>query len=159
MFVPTADANRTKTQSPIASGLGIVSSTRRIRTAERWQHIAWGRTNERQRGWCNPRSPKPKNPPRGDLAATPPNRRGENRVGCDNSWGCGLLAETSKPGPRLYAITAPQLSDCCKESECSCLPLTRIAPKLSLALRPKPDSLLVLALRQLPGQVLGLQEN
>ncbi len=61
------------------------------------------------------------------------------------SWGCELLAETSKPGPRLYAITAPQLSDSSKESKCWCLPLTRIAPKHSLLLLPKPDSLQGLA--------------
>ncbi len=126
------------------SGLGIVSSTRRIRTAERWQHIAWGEPTSYSEAGVTPGNRNRKTLPaviwrlRRQITA--------GKIGLDdNSWGCELLAETSKPGPRLYAITAPQLSDCSKESKCSCLPLTRIAPKHSLPLLPKPDSLQVLA--------------
>ena len=43
--------------------------------------LAWGESNERQRGWYNPRPEgHKKSIPRCDLAASPPDRSGEKWV-------------------------------------------------------------------------------
>ncbi len=80
--------------------------------AEQRQHIAWGATS---RATASVRETPGKQNNRASstcvcLAAKPPNRRrSKGGIACEpGAAACSLKAR--KPGPRLYAATAPQLS-------------------------------------------------
>ena len=79
--------------------------------AEQRRRVAWGESNERQRGWCNPRLRITRKAlPAALLAATPPEEQRGNMVlhALPGVTVCSL--EARNPHPRLASSTAPQLS-------------------------------------------------
>ena len=126
--------------------------------AEQRKRKAWGEpTSDSEVGVTPGKRPAEIRSPRrfGGVAAKAP--RG-NRLGYRDSWGCGMLAETSNPDP---GSTLPLLRSCRRVVTNDNVDAYNhwLKRKATLGLLPKPDALPVLATSTAPGQVLAYGVN
>ena len=112
------------------------------RTAERWQHLAWGEPTSDSEASVTPGKQCATTPsPAAIWRPRPPNRRGGKLRGDRDPGAAVCSLQTSRPDPRLHAITATQLAGGGDQTKHACVSLRQVTQRPSPTFHPKPDVL------------------